>query len=179
MGQLGLGTPAVLEHVFKGSAVQDPHAPTPPPVLLQVSALKNLGLNIRKAKVVSEPGRKVNTFFITDAETSEKVVRSARLEEIRMTIINNMLYFHPVRCSFTRHLRRLWAQPLERQHCKAGPAAPYPCSCSSSSAYLHQAALYLQQGWEWPLGSCSCTSTCTSLLTGSPTAPTSLPSPTA
>jgi hypothetical protein len=64
---------------------------------LQVSALKNLGLNIRKAKVVSESGRKVNTFFITDAETSEKVVRSARLEEIRMTIINNMLYFHPVR----------------------------------------------------------------------------------
>uniref|UniRef100_A0A383VZI1 ACT domain-containing protein n=1 Tax=Tetradesmus obliquus TaxID=3088 RepID=A0A383VZI1_TETOB len=58
-----------------------------------VTALKNLNLNIRKAALVS-PG-KASTFFITDADTSEKVLKSARLEEIRMTIINNMLYYHP------------------------------------------------------------------------------------
>jgi hypothetical protein len=61
---------------------------------LQVTALKNLNLNIRKAALVS-PG-KASTFYITDADTSEKVLKSARLEEIRMTIINNMLFYHPV-----------------------------------------------------------------------------------
>lgn len=61
-----------------------------------ITALKNLGLNIRRAKLVQQPGSpKRNTFYITDAQTSEKVMRSARLEEIRMTIINNMLQYHP------------------------------------------------------------------------------------
>eukprot|EP00879_Flechtneria_rotunda_P010773 GHRR01011257.1.p1 GENE.GHRR01011257.1~~GHRR01011257.1.p1 ORF type:complete len:278 (+),score=74.67 GHRR01011257.1:309-1142(+) len=61
-----------------------------------VRALKNLNLNIRKAAVVPQlAGNKASTFYITDADTSEKVFKSARLEEIRMTIINNMLYYHP------------------------------------------------------------------------------------
>lgn len=59
-----------------------------------ITALKNLGLNIRKAKVLTG-GKQINTFYITDAETSEKILKSARLEEIRLTIINNMLYYHP------------------------------------------------------------------------------------
>lgn len=58
-----------------------------------ITALKNLGLNIRKAAL--KPGSKASTFYITDATTSEKILKSARLEEIRMTIINNMLYYHP------------------------------------------------------------------------------------
>ena len=61
---------------------------------LQITALKNLGLNIRKAAL--KPGSKASTLFVTDATTSEKILKSSRLEEIRMTIINNMLYFHPV-----------------------------------------------------------------------------------
>lgn len=64
---------------------------------MQVAALKNLGLNIRRAKLdQTTSGRNKNTFYITDATTSEKILKSARLEEIRMTIINNMLFFHPV-----------------------------------------------------------------------------------
>lgn len=58
-----------------------------------ITALKNLGLNIRKAAL--KPGSKASTLFVTDATTSEKILKSSRLEEIRMCIINNMLYFHP------------------------------------------------------------------------------------
>ncbi|KIY99044.1 Unknown protein DS12 from 2D-PAGE of leaf Flags: Precursor [Monoraphidium neglectum] len=60
-----------------------------------ITSLKNLGLNIRRAKLDGAPGRKSNTFYITDATTSEKITRSAQIEEIRMTIINNLLYYHP------------------------------------------------------------------------------------
>lgn len=60
-----------------------------------ITSLKNLGLNIRRAKLDGAPGRKANTFYITDALTSEKITRSAQIEEIRMTIINNLLYYHP------------------------------------------------------------------------------------
>lgn len=58
-----------------------------------ITALKNLGLNIRKAAL--KPGSKASKLFVTDANTSEKILKSSRLEEIRMTIINNMLYYHP------------------------------------------------------------------------------------
>ena len=60
----------------------------------QIAALKNLKLNIRRAKLTGSAGG-ANKFYITDALTSEKVTRSARLEEIRLTILNNLLKFHP------------------------------------------------------------------------------------
>lgn len=64
---------------------------------LQVNSLKNLGLNIRRAKLKSGDAGTggEHKFFITDARTSEKVVKSAKIEEIRLTILNNMLEFHP------------------------------------------------------------------------------------
>ena len=37
----------------------------------------------------------MNKFYITDARTSEKITKSKTLELIRMTIINNMLQYHP------------------------------------------------------------------------------------
>ncbi|KAG2432723.1 hypothetical protein HYH02_012857 [Chlamydomonas schloesseri] len=52
-----------------------------------VSALKNLGLNIRRATI----GDGSTVFYITDADTSEKVVKSARLEDIRMTVLNSLV----------------------------------------------------------------------------------------
>lgn len=59
---------------------------------LQVAALKNLKLNIRRAKIkAAADGTHVHKFFITDANTSEKILKSARLEEIRLTILNNLL----------------------------------------------------------------------------------------
>jgi UTP:GlnB (protein PII) uridylyltransferase len=51
-----------------------------------IQALKNLGLNIRRAKLEQT----LNTFYITEASTSEKIVKSARLEEIRMTVLNSL-----------------------------------------------------------------------------------------
>jgi len=64
---------------------------------MQVGALKNLGLNIRRAKLKSgtEGSGGKHKFYITDARTSEKILKSAKLEEIRLTILNNMLEFHP------------------------------------------------------------------------------------
>lgn len=83
-----------------------------------MTALKNLGLDIRKAKVdvgaaaaaqaaaagagaggngngAAARRSKPSTFYITEASSSEKVLKSSRLEEIRMTIIQNMLQYHP------------------------------------------------------------------------------------
>lgn len=60
-----------------------------------VTSLKNLGLNIRRARVDTTDNKSKNVFYITDAVTSEKVLKSARIEEIRMTIINNLLQYHP------------------------------------------------------------------------------------
>lgn len=62
-----------------------------------MTALKKLGLNIRRAKVdITHPENNPNTFFITDSHSSEKILKSTRLEEIRMTIITNMKMYHPV-----------------------------------------------------------------------------------
>lgn len=63
-----------------------------------IAALKNLGLNIQRAKLENphvdyHEGR--NTFFVTEGKTAEKVTSSERLEEIRMTILQNMMYYHP------------------------------------------------------------------------------------
>lgn len=83
----------------------------------QTQALKNLGLDITRATLeegdekLGKVGR--NKFYITDAkarprrrpspsaplsrppQTSDKIVLSERLEEIRSTIIQNMLTYHP------------------------------------------------------------------------------------
>ncbi|GIL91996.1 hypothetical protein Vretifemale_19672 [Volvox reticuliferus] len=56
-----------------------------------ITALKNLGLNIRRAKVNTAG----TTFYITDADTSEKIVKSARLEDIRMTVLNSLVAKFP------------------------------------------------------------------------------------
>lgn len=34
-------------------------------------------------------------FFITDASTGNKITDSGRLEDIRMTVINNLMHYHP------------------------------------------------------------------------------------
>lgn len=60
-----------------------------------VRSLKNLGLNIRRAKIDQRDSISKNKFYITDAATSEKIVKSAKIEEVRLTILNNLLYFHP------------------------------------------------------------------------------------
>lgn len=59
------------------------------------AALKAQKLNIRRAKIRTKNGMAVHKFYITDARTSEKVVKSARIEEIRLTILDCLMQYHP------------------------------------------------------------------------------------
>ena len=62
---------------------------------MQVRSLKNLNLNIRRAKIRPGDSGRVHKFYVTDAHTAEKITKSARLEEIRMSILQNLLFYHP------------------------------------------------------------------------------------
>jgi len=57
------------------------------------SALRALNLNVVRAKLCDETNR--NTFYITNLADGEKVTKADKLEEIRMTILTNMMEFHP------------------------------------------------------------------------------------
>ncbi|RYR37025.1 hypothetical protein Ahy_A09g041958 isoform D [Arachis hypogaea] len=58
-------------------------------------ALKNLGLDVSKGTVSTEGPVKQTKFFITQADTGRKVEDPDMLERIRLTIINNLLKYHP------------------------------------------------------------------------------------
>ncbi|XP_020575365.1 ACT domain-containing protein DS12, chloroplastic-like [Phalaenopsis equestris] len=58
-------------------------------------ALKSLGLNVVKANVYLDSSGKHNRFSITKASTDRKVDDPELLEAIRLTIINNLLQYHP------------------------------------------------------------------------------------
>ncbi|XP_040991670.1 ACT domain-containing protein ACR11-like isoform X1 [Juglans microcarpa x Juglans regia] len=60
-----------------------------------MNALKNLGLNVEKANVFLDSSGKHNKFAITKADTGRKVEDPELLEAIRLTIINNMIQYHP------------------------------------------------------------------------------------
>ncbi|KAI3859491.1 hypothetical protein MKX03_024531 [Papaver bracteatum] len=60
-----------------------------------MNSLKNLGLNVVKANVFLDSSGKHNTFCITKADTGRKVEEPELLEAIRLTIINNLLEYHP------------------------------------------------------------------------------------
>ncbi|TYH14070.1 hypothetical protein ES288_A06G189800v1 [Gossypium darwinii] len=60
-----------------------------------MNALKNLGLNVSKANVYLDSSGKHNKFAITKASTGRKVEDPELLEAIRLTIINNLLEYHP------------------------------------------------------------------------------------
>jgi UTP:GlnB (protein PII) uridylyltransferase len=60
-----------------------------------MNALKNLGLNVVKANVFLDSSGKHNSFSITRADTGRKVEEPEMLEAIRLTIINNLLEYHP------------------------------------------------------------------------------------
>lgn len=60
-----------------------------------MNALKNLGLNVVKANVYLDSSGKHNKFAITKASTGRKVDDPELLEAIRLTIINNLIEYHP------------------------------------------------------------------------------------
>ncbi|KAK2378479.1 ACT domain-containing protein acr11 [Trifolium repens] len=60
-----------------------------------MSALKSLGLNVVKANVFLDSSGKHNKFSITKADTGRKVEDPELLEAIRLTVINNLIQYHP------------------------------------------------------------------------------------
>uniref|UniRef100_A0A804PBC5 ACT domain-containing protein ACR n=1 Tax=Zea mays TaxID=4577 RepID=A0A804PBC5_MAIZE len=60
-----------------------------------MSALKNLGLNVVKASVCLDSTGKHIKFAITRAFTGRKIDDPELLEAVRLTIINNMIQYHP------------------------------------------------------------------------------------
>ncbi|OMO76927.1 putative amino acid binding protein [Corchorus capsularis] len=60
-----------------------------------MNSLKSLGLNVVKANVYLDSSGKHNKFAITKASTGRKVEDPELLEAIRLTIINNLLEYHP------------------------------------------------------------------------------------
>lgn len=60
-----------------------------------MSALKNLGLNVVKASVCLDSTGKHIKFAITKAFTGRKIDDPELLEAVRLTIINNMIQYHP------------------------------------------------------------------------------------
>ncbi|XP_042376063.1 ACT domain-containing protein DS12, chloroplastic-like isoform X3 [Zingiber officinale] len=60
-----------------------------------MKALKNLGLNVVKANVCLDSSGKHNKFAITRASTGRKIEDPELLETIRLTIINNLIEYHP------------------------------------------------------------------------------------
>lgn len=59
-----------------------------------MKALKDLGLTVAKGSVTTEGSTKKTKFFIT-LENGRKVEDPDLLERIRLTIINNLLKYHP------------------------------------------------------------------------------------
>ncbi|KAG5115089.1 hypothetical protein JHK82_038358 [Glycine max] len=60
-----------------------------------MNALRNLGLNVVKANVFLDSSGKHNKFSITKADSGRKVEDPELLEAIRLTILNNMIQYHP------------------------------------------------------------------------------------
>ncbi|KAG6552048.1 hypothetical protein Mapa_006354 [Marchantia paleacea] len=60
-----------------------------------IKALKNLGLNVVRAKVSTEGDLARNKFYITRHDNGCKVENPEVLEAIRLTILNNLLKYHP------------------------------------------------------------------------------------
>ncbi|XP_058768594.1 ACT domain-containing protein ACR12 [Vicia villosa] len=60
-----------------------------------MKALKDLGLDVSKGTVSTEGPVKQTKIFITQSDTGRKVENPDMLERIRLTIINNLLQYHP------------------------------------------------------------------------------------
>ncbi|XP_031282717.1 ACT domain-containing protein ACR12-like [Pistacia vera] len=60
-----------------------------------INALKQLGLDVAKGTVLTEGSVKQTRLFITRLDTGRKVENPDMLERIRLTVINNLLKYHP------------------------------------------------------------------------------------
>ncbi|XP_041992104.1 ACT domain-containing protein ACR12-like isoform X2 [Salvia splendens] len=69
-----------------------------------MKALKDLGLDVMKGTVTTENSVKQTKFFITRA-SGRKVEDPDLLEGIRLTILNNLLKYHPVPVNIATHIQ--------------------------------------------------------------------------
>ena len=60
-----------------------------------MATLRNLGLNIVRAKIDTSDPDSRNRFYVTDRVTSEKIIKSARLEEIRLAVLESLIHYFP------------------------------------------------------------------------------------
>ena len=54
-----------------------------------------MNLNVRRAKVKAKDGNIKNKFYVNDSHTADKIMKSQRLEEIRLSILQNLQFYHP------------------------------------------------------------------------------------
>ncbi|KAL6955682.1 ACT domain-containing protein acr11 [Sarracenia purpurea var. burkii] len=80
-----------------------------------MNALKNLGLNVVKANVYLDSSGKHNKFAITRVDTGRKVEDPELLEAIRLTVINNLLEYHPESSSKLAMGRAFGVEPPKQQ----------------------------------------------------------------
>ncbi|KAK3273348.1 hypothetical protein CYMTET_18400 [Cymbomonas tetramitiformis] len=86
----------LVDTVCKYFCAKHTHTPVFTPFrVFQMGALRNLGLDITRASLDTDGGGSQNCFYVTDSKTSEKITASERLEEIRNTVLSNMIQFHP------------------------------------------------------------------------------------
>ncbi|XP_059665907.1 ACT domain-containing protein ACR12 isoform X2 [Cornus florida] len=69
-----------------------------------MKALKDLGLDVAKGTVTTEGSVTQTKFFITRLITGRKVEDPDLLERIRLTIINNLLKYHPLDVDIATHI---------------------------------------------------------------------------
>lgn len=63
-------------------------------------AIRGLGLDISRAEIME--GSNENKFYVTDSMSSEKITASARLEDLRQTVLKTMCYYHPEALDFVQ-----------------------------------------------------------------------------
>ena len=66
-------------------------------------AIRNLGLDISRAEITES---NQNRFYVTDHQSSEKITASARLEDLRQTVLTTMCYYHPEAQEFVQQTAR-------------------------------------------------------------------------
>ena len=62
-----------------------------------------LGLDISRAEITES---NQNRFYVTDHQSSEKITASARLEDLRQTVLTTMCYYHPEAQEFVQQTAR-------------------------------------------------------------------------
>jgi hypothetical protein len=107
--------------------------------VVQMAALKNLNLNITRARINKdvEPGKPVtHVFYVTDAKTSEKVLKSSKVDAIRTTILTNLEKYHG-----EAKEKLSWSTPVEHSITNdvLSPLGPPPrCVVYTHHAPVHE-----------------------------------------